>query len=150
MQVEKLYQCMKLYNVVLMNWFRFAIVPPMCSISVCIIASLYVTCRPSGLPIIIYCVFPMVAMVALFVVFRMCFNAVVAKMTGDEVLGNVQLRTARFYYRPGPAERKELMRRAKALQPVRVAIGEFAEITMEVYVSIVDEILNQLLFLLSL
>ena len=66
------------------------------------------------------------------------------------MLENLQSRTASYFYRLEPAEKKELMRRAKALQPVRIAMGEFAEVTMEVYMSILDEILNQLIFLLSL
>ena len=150
MQVEKLSRCMKLYNVILMNWFRTEIVPPIFSVSVCTIACLYVTCRPSGLPFIIYCVFPVAAVVALFGVFRICFDAVVAKRTCDEVLGKLQSAARVGFPRLQPAQKKEMMRRAKALQPARIAMGDFAEITLEVYVSIWDEILNQLLFLLSL
>ena len=75
--------------------------------------------------------------------------SVVAKRTGDEVLGKLQSRTAEYFCQLELAEKKEMMRRAKALQPVRIAMGGFAEITMEVYMSIWDEILNQLLLLLS-
>ena len=89
-------------------------------------------------------------MAALFGIFWICLDAVLAKRTGDEVLANLQLRTARYFSWLGTVEKKEMMRRAKALQPKHVALGEFAEITMGVAVSINDEILNPLLFLISL
>ena len=150
MKVEGFYRCVKLYNVIFRNWSGSVIVLAIFSGSACITAALYMTCRPSGLPVFIYCVFPIAAMAALFAIYRICYDAVMAKRTGDEVLGNLQSRTAGYFYGLELAEKKEMMRRAKALQPVRIAMGGFAEITMEITVGIWDEILNQLLFLLSL
>ena len=57
MRVEKMYRCLKLYNVIFMNLFGFVVVPIIYSASAGIIAALYVTCRPSGLPLLtVYCV----------------------------------------------------------------------------------------------
>ena len=120
------------------------------SVSVAITQALYVTCRPTAMPLIIYLAYPLVATVPLFVIFRICYDAVAVKRAGDEVLGNLQSKTASYFSRLKPAEKREMMRRARALRPVCMEMGSFTEITLEVFMSIWDEILNQLVFLLSL
>ena len=92
----------------------------------------------------------MIAVAAIFGIFRLCLDAVMAKRKGDEVLGNLQSMTENYFGWLEPVEKKVLMRRAKAVQPLRIAMGEFAEVTVEVTVNILDEILNQRLLLLSL
>ena len=141
---------MKIYNIIYMNWLKFVIAPAVFSACVTIVITLYVTCRPAAMPLILYFGFPLSAMVLLFIVFRICYDAVVAKRAGDGVLGNLQSRTAGYFSRLGPVEKREMTRRARALQPVYIGMGEFSEITLEMWMSIWDEILNQLLFLLTL
>ena len=76
---------------------------------------------------------------------------VMTKRSGDEVLSRLQSRTAGVYRTlREPAEKREFMSSSRALQPVRLAIGEFTEATLGVVVSIWEEVLNQLLFLLAL
>ena len=150
MEVERLYRCMKIYNIIYMNWLKFLIAPAMFSACVTIVVTLYITCRPTAMPLIIYVAFPLSALTVLLVVFRICYDAVVAKRAGDGVLGNLQSRTAGYFSRLEQAEKREMTRRVRALQPVYIGIGQFSEITLEVSMSIWDEILNQLLFLLTL
>ena len=78
------------------------------------------------------------------------YDAVSAKRSADEVLANLQSRTTRYYERLDSHGKIEFVRRARALQPVRLRIGEFTEASLEVAASIWDEVFNQLLFLLSL
>ena len=150
MEVERMYRCMKIYNIIYMKWLKFVIAPAVFSACVTIAVTLYITCRPTAMPLIIYFAFPLSAATVLFVIFRICYDAVVTKRAGDGVLGNLQSRTAGYFSRLTQVEKREMRRRAKALHPVYIGIGEFSEITLEVSMSMWDEILNQLLFLLSL
>ena len=148
--MERSYRCMKIYSIIYMEWLKVVVVPAMFSVCTAIIIALYVTCRPAAMPLIIYFGFPLSATTLLFLLFRFCYDAVVAKRAGDGVLGNLQSRTGGYFSRLAPVEKREMTRRARALQPVYIGLGEFSEITLEVSMNIWDEILNQLLFLLSL
>ena len=86
----------------------------------------------------------------MFVITWLCYDAVVAKRSADETMEKLQSRTAPYLQRLTPADKLFVMRRARALQPVYIAMGEYAEITLDVPVNIWDEVINQLLFLLSL
>ena len=48
------------------------------------------------------------------------------------------------------SEHMELLRRAKVLRPVAIPIGSFGNVALSTPVAFLEEILNQLLFLLSL
>ena len=112
---------------------------------------LYITFRPYGLPVLVYCWLPLLAVISMFIVTWQFYDAVVVKRSTDEVLSKLQSRTT-GYYRTllQRGEKTDFMRRCRALQPVRLAIGEFTEFTLEVAMNIWEEVFNQLLFLLSL
>ena len=86
----------------------------------------------------------------MFVITWLCYDAVVAKRAADEAMEKLRSRQAPYSQRLRRAEKRLVMRRARALQPVYIAFGEFAEVTLDVPVNIWDEVINQLLFLLSL
>ena len=86
----------------------------------------------------------------MFIITWLCYDAVVAKRAADQVMEKLQSRQAPYFQRFSRAEKLLVMKRARALQPVYLAMGEFAEVTLDVPVSIWDEVINQLLFLLSL
>ena len=65
-------------------------------------------------------------------------------------MGKLQSCTAAYYTRLDPPGKREVVRRSGALRPMCVPIGEFAEMSLEVMVTIWEELLSQLLFLLSL
>ena len=67
MKVEMLYRCMKIYNIIYMKWLKFVIAPTVFSACATIGLTLYFTCRPTAMPLIIYSVFPLSAMTVLFV-----------------------------------------------------------------------------------
>ena len=78
------------------------------------------------------------------------YDAVVARRSADGVLAGLQSRTSCFYARLERAEKIEFVRRARALPAVHLYIGEFNELTLDVAATTWDEVLNQLVFLLSL
>ena len=150
LQAEHAYRSMRLYNVVYMNWIRTMVVPTLFALCSGVTILLYITFRPSGLPILVYCWFPVVAITVLFSVTWVCYDAVVIKRKADEAMGKLQLKAASLLRGRQLSHKKELIRRARALQPAYMAVGQFTEFTLEVPMNMWDEVLNQLLFLLSL
>ena len=148
--MERLYKCVRLYNTMYLNWMRYLLAPAIFLWCAAITVLLYVTFRPSGLPLLVYYWFPLVALVSVFIITWLFYDAVGTKRGADEVLANLQSRTAGYYRRLGPAQKRELLRRSRAIQPVYLDIGQFTEISLEVPMNLWDEVINQLLFLLSL
>ena len=149
-RVEHLYRCMRLYNNMYSNWMRYLLAPVIFFWGAAVTITLYVTFRPLGLPLLMHGCFPVLAFVSILIVTWLFYDGVVAKRAADEVLANLQSKTAGYYQRLEPASKKELARRGRALQPVYLGIGQFSEITLEVAMNIWDEVINQLLFCLSL
>ena len=141
---------MKLYNTVFMQWLRVLVSPFLFLTCSAVTLLLYVTFRPAGLPMLVYCWFPLVAVVTIIVVTWLIYDAVSAKRSADEVLANLQSRTTRYYERLEPEGKIELERKGRALQPVQLRIGEFAEFSLHVVATIWNEVVNQLIFLLTL
>ena len=148
--VEFLYRSMKLYNGVLMIWLEQIITPLLFSVCAGITILLYVTFRPSGLPFFVYLWFPLVAFVGMGVISWLMYDTVMVKRAAEQVAGTLQSRSAPFHRRLSLFQRKELIRRARALRPVHLSLGNFSEVSLEVLANMWDEVLNQLLFLLSL
>ena len=69
---------------------------------------LYLTFRPSDLPVLVYGCFP-VAGATMFLTTSIFLDAVMAKRAADEVLGNLQSRTGHYYSRLALNERKEIV-----------------------------------------
>ena len=89
------------------------------------------------------------AIVVVCVISWVVYDFVMVKRAADQVAVMLQSRTEPFYNRLSLIQRKELNRRARALRPVRISIGNFADVSLEVLVNMWDEVLNKLLFLLS-
>ena len=97
----------------------------------------------------VYVWFPLLAFDAMFAVSWLVYDGVMVKRTGETVLGKLQSQSEPFYWRLSLDQRKELSRRARALRPVKLSFGNFADASLEVLANIWDEVFNQLLFLLT-
>ena len=86
----------------------------------------------------------------MFVMTWLFYDAVLIKRKGEEGLEKLQSRTAAYYNRLDLFSKREVMRRSRALRSVYVPVGEFAEVSLDMVVTAWEEVLNQLLFLLSL
>lgn len=148
--VERLYRSMKLYNGVLMNWMEQILSPILFCACAGVTILLYVTVRPSGLPFFVYIWFPVVAFGMMGLVSVLIYDGIIIKRAAEEVAGKLESRSGYFYRGLSVCQRKELRRRARALRPLRLSFGNFAEFSFEMLANIWDEVLNQLLFLLSL
>ena len=111
LEAERHYRQLRLYNTIYMNWAKSMNVPTLFSWSAGIVLLLYVTFRPSGLPFLVYIWFPPVAVVSMFIITWLCYDAVVAKRVADEAMEKLQSRTGPYFKRLSRIEKLEVMRR---------------------------------------
>ena len=94
--------------------------------------------------------FPAVALGSIYIITWLFYDAVTAKRTTDEALANLRSRSSGCYATLTIDGKIEFRRRVRAIQPVRLTVGAFTVMTLGVAYSMIEEIFNQLLFLLSL
>ena len=84
------------------------------------------------------------------IVFEQIYECVCFTRSSEQILA--RLRCADQLYLKGMTrmERLAIMKRAKAFQPIRIPLGGFCHVSMGVIRAAWEEILNQLLFLLSM
>lgn len=151
LEVYMMYRTMQVYNAVLTNWLK--VVGVLVPFGGCcgVIVTLYVTLRPSNIPIIIYPCFPLVAFMTMSIVTALMMNAIATKGKTEEALSNLQQAIYIQYMRNFDVNQKKIcLMRLKSLRPVTLKIGEYAEASSGVVMNVWDEVFNQLLLLLSL
>ena len=150
-EVLRRYVQYQVYNGGVTNNFLIDVfAPAIFSISCGIIISLFIIIRQTDLPIYVYAPFPFITVSMIGVVFNTGYEAAMAVRAADSVLDS--LRSPPLFLVPDPQgrlRRMTLMRRAKACRPISFPVGIFSDWNMDVLNSMWDEILNQLLFLLS-
>lgn len=150
MRVYTKYRTMQVYNAVFMAWLKFAIAPVLLAASCEIILLILITLRPSGLHPLIYMWFPPTAGIVMVVITLFCYECVIINRIGDEVLGKLRSKMLIGRLQISNEEKKRCLRIGKSLCGVYLAVGDFSEMTLNVPISMWEEVLNQLLFLLSL
>ena len=111
--VEGSYNCLRLHSIIFLSWMRYAVPPTIFFVACAVTVLLFVTFRPFGLPFLVYCWFPLVAVVVMLLLTWLIYDAVVVKRSTDEVLSRLQSRTSDYYGTlwDKPAEKREFMRR---------------------------------------
>ena len=123
--------------------------PTIFGVSEGVIVTTFVTIRYTELPLILYMIYPSIALDRMFVIFWMCYEAVLLVRASEEIVGQLASHDAKFL-RPLPrALRMEVLKVAKAMKPIEIPLGHFAKFSISLPIAIWDEILNQVLFLLS-
>ena len=106
--MEMLYWSMKLYNNgVIMNWLEHILSPILFFVCTGVTILLYVTVRPSGLPVFVYVWFPLVAICVMINVSWIVYDVVMIKRATEGVAGTLQSRSEYFYPRLSVCQRKE-------------------------------------------
>ena len=149
-EVECLYVTLEVQMKIYLYWAFVIMFPFLFNMGVGAIICLYI---PLGLPEspawLSFC-FLFLAAVILGVVFWMAYDMVLVARASEEVLRRIK--SFNEHWRENgisDLQRLGLLKRAKAMRPIGVPIGEFGEMSLDVPVIMWDEILNQLLFLLS-
>ena len=148
-KVERLYVCAELFNGAFSRWLKVMFPPTLIGLSVAIILTTFVSIRFTNLPFFLYIVFPYVAVTLMLIIFWISYDAVVVTRSFEDVLAQLLSHDAAYLGQMGRKERTRVMKRARAMRPVNFPIGEFADFSMNFPFAVWDEILNQVLFLLS-
>ena len=150
MKLEWLYVCGQVYNTVLDVWYKLVVPPAFFNGGVTIVIASFLTMRYTHLPWYIYIIFPYVAVLFTVILFALCYDGILAMRESEESLSILRSRQKQYFLRLPLEERKAMMRRAKALRTTFFSVGNFTEFNMEVPIGVWDEIVNQLMFLLTL
>ena len=141
---------LQIYNVVANEWVRIALAPIFFSLGGVVVILWYIPLKHSEvIPGSISAGFSYLGVAMAAVVIWTATDALGTTRTSESVLLELQ---ARPTSRPQLVWLRQtgLLKRARALRPVAHPIGSFGNITLSVPVVFLEEIFNQLLFLLSL
>ena len=148
-QVERLYICYELYSRVCNVWLKFMLPPTIFSVSLTIIVTSFVSIRYTELPFLFYILFPITAFTLMLIILWISYDAVCITRDSEDILRQLSASEAP-YLRSTPRRAKaEIMKRVRAMRVVGFPIGEFAVFSIDVPIAVWEEILNQVLFLLS-
>ena len=145
------YVQLQVYNVVFNEWVRIAVAPVLFSTGGFVILLLYIPLRYSqGIPGFMSAGFTYLALAMLAVVLCGLTDVLGATRNSESVIRSLQSKRISSIGHVQLSEHPELLKRAKVLRPVAIPIGSFGNVTLSAPVAFLEEILNQLLFLLSL
>lgn len=148
---ESLYGMMEVYTKIFQSWFK--IMMPLCllSSSCAILVQLYITVRHVNIPLIIYAIFPTAAVTIMTIVFILSYDVVTVGRIAESKLVELQNPDSEHLVRLFASRkmRSDAVKRARAMRPITLSLGGFAEFSLSVPVYMWEEILNQLVFLLT-
>ena len=148
-KLERLYICSELYNRTCGVWVKFMMPPTIFSVSLAIIVTTFVSLRYTELPFIFYIFFPNTAFTLLLIIFWLSYDEVLITRDSEDILGQLWSYEAPYLRSMPKSRRAKIMKRAKAMRVLEFPIGEFADFSLSFPITVWDEILNQVLFLLT-
>ena len=149
--VELLYIHMELFNKIFQIWVRSMLPLSLLSASCAILIQLYITIRHTDIPLIVYAVMPTSASITMVIIFIVSYDIVLVMRSAEGTLLQLQSSDSDYLVQqfPNKRVRRGIVKRARAMRPISFPLGNFAEYSLTVPVYVWEEILNQLLFLLS-
>ena len=142
--------CGQVYNKVLDVWYKFVDPSSLLMGGTIIVLGLYVSLRHTELPVLIYYFFPYIATFFAAILFDLCHDGVLVIRASEYTLSALRSSDGAHFVSIKVEDRMAMLKGARALRPAFFSMGEFTEFNMNVPVGIWDEILNQIMFLLSL
>ena len=143
------YLNLQVFNAIAINWVKHMIVPTIFSVSGGIVLCLYVSIRHTELPTLTYLLFPYVALSMSVLIFWICFEVVKVIHASEVIVETLGTVKPQDRSRMTEKERLYIRKRARATRVLYFQMGEFMDFSLDVPVGIWDEIINQLLFLLT-
>ena len=126
-------------------------VPALIGMTVCIIYTLYLTIRYTELPLLLYVLCPTTGITILFLIFWVSYDVVLVKRTAEGIISRLASQDgAPYLRRMSRQERIAVVKRATSMKPLEFPIGDFADFSLNLPVLVLEEVLNQVLFLVSL
>ena len=141
---------MQVFHCVLISWEKVFLPVVFFGVSTALTVLLFISIRFTDIPFYFYVCFPFVGLTLLALIFWVSYDIVKILRAADDLLGNFTSVAMPHLEHLSKSEKMEIMKRAKAMKPLDVPIGDFTDFSMTVPMNIWEEVLNQLLFLLSL
>ena len=148
--MERLYISGHIYNTILDVWYKLVVPPSLFDGGVIIVLASYLTMRHTDLPWYMYYWFPYLTVLFSVMMFALCYDGVVVIRSSEGTLGTLRSTEKQYFLRLPIEEKKSMIRRGKALRPAFFSVGNFTEFNMDVPIGMWDEMVNQLMFLLTL
>ena len=149
MELWRRYMPLKIFNAASRNWVKFMINPTIFSTSSSIIVCFYVTLRHTEIPTYIYVGFPYVGVSLLALIFWLSYEVTMLIRSTDAIVGTLTS-TEDDYFRELPKQQKQfLVKLGKSTRSFSYPMGDFMDFSLDVPAGIWDEIINQLVFLLT-
>ena len=146
-----MYICLQLHLRIVQDWIRFALVPTVFGMITGVLACAYATIRYSHiLPMYLYVTFPFIAAVLMLNIFWTSYDAVLVVRASEYILlRTLRNQEAEYLQWLSRAEKVKVLKRARAMRVLKFPVGSFTTFSLRVPVVIWDEVLSQLLLLLS-
>ena len=150
-KVERMYICWELYEKMARPWIVTHVTCIIMGISCSATCFIFVAIKYTNLLTLLYSLEAVIGPGFIFLLALALNDAVTASKLSESVLAD-QLT---YYRAPGLRNmelksRRELTKCFKALRPISIPVGSFTDITYSVMLAICEEILNQLVFLLTM
>ena len=149
-ELELLYITLEVHTKIVRNYHVIINFSNLINLGGAIVLCLYIPLRHPEVPALLNLCFLLVGIIVLGVCLWWSYDVVLLIRASEDVLGKLKTFDGNWREKGiSDLQRLRFLKRAKACRPVDVPIGIFGEFSLDVPVIMWDEILNQLLFLLS-
>ena len=149
-KVERLYVCLQIYHHAHCSWWNWTLPSTYFALSSTVILAMYIGVRHTELPWYLYWVFWLAGVGVLLQIFGVGYDVMLAKEDSEEIVGQLQSSAGTALQIFSLDEKRKILKRSKAMTGLQFGIAGLANYSWAVPLGAWDEILNQLLFLLSL
>ena len=148
-QLEHFYICYELYNRVCYVWVKFMLPATIFSVSLTTIVTTFISIRYTELPFMYYIFFVNTAFTLMLIIFWLCYDLVLITRDSEGILSQLLSYEAQHLRHMPKAIKTQVMKKARAMRVIEFPIGDFADFAISLPIAIWEEIVNEVLFLLS-
>ena len=149
-KVERLYMYLQIYHRLHCAWWNWTLPGTCFSLSATAVLAMYVGLRHTELPWYLYWIFWFAGFGVMLQVFGGAHDIMSSKDDSEDLVEKLQSSASEDIQGLSLEDRRRIMKRSKAITSLQFPISGFTYYTWSVPLGCWDEILNQLLFLLSL
>ena len=150
-RAERFYIRLQLFSHTFCVWCLLMFAPLLVGLIICVIITLFLAIRYTQLPLLLYIWCLVTGITILFVIFWISYDIVLVKRTAEDVMSRFASHDGAPYLgRMSKQERVAVAKRALALKVLEFPNGDSVDLSLDLPVMVWEEVLNQVLFLLSL
>ena len=149
MKLRRKYYLLQIYFCLCNSWVKFMIVPAILAICSSIVIALYISLRHTEIAILIYLAFVGVGVTLFILLFWFSFEVIAVIRSTEAIVATLNTRDQAYFLQLSPMEQRYLTKFGKTTRQAVFEIGDFVEYSIDCPIGYWDEILNQLIFLLT-